>query len=954
MHSKVIIASLACVMAASFANGRVSNASVAKAPQLKAEETSCCNAPNEGEIIPALYADTPYQNNDFCVFLQGLEYQSELADHLGVIRRSSSSLNVWTGYNPAYGHYFDVSQPSTDGDYYVTMGSMGRELATLYICRKNGISYGSVYSKNDAREKCYFGTNSSAYIVRQAATQFQASTSAFSAVKEYCSYVYGTDDITTGMNVVSRPSGETNDGTTLKFRVVWQADGKTYPAKNIPFHIAVRGSEVSPSVGKKTNSSGEYSIKLSSSMTSGLKLNEIGYAMSTDTAVTEVLSNSDMNYPYYGKYTLSWSVSSYKTINFNITIYPSRSDRAAAYEITQAHQLLGGYAKDYTKRTLSKIVTEYPARTTAYYSNGRGGCPLITVKKAHYHSWDALNHEFAHYICDDANLCYMPSEYEESKPHSYNENLANEYGNLKGAQIAYSEGLATFIVIAGQIKNAIYSTNAYVNTIAGYNYFDFVNGVNVDYSLAKYGEPYSAHGSAVEASVTNIMAKLMADNNSISEGQIWRAIINASYSGCTISQFADELIKLCPSASSEVYKILQSENITVTDNYESLSGLNTTDEWTIMLYMCASSDDIGHSLVDQACESLQAIYDVPNQPSNVNIIFYLGGNTVWPIDYHGDIPVDGRTGYYGSFENNELTVEALTTANMGSSSTLKDFINWGIDEYPAKKMGLVLFNHGNALNGCCFDSRRNDHLDNSEVSKALEDVYSENPNIKGKFEFIGYDACLMQLQDVAEFNSNYFNYMVASEEYTYGWDYSGFIQAIYNRSSTLTALNTLCDDFIPRNNSIYESHGEAKKACLSVLDLSKMKAYRNQFESLAVSIKNTVINHKTEFLNVISQSTHYANRVGNVVVAYNYEKYGTIDGYDFLTKLAASPAFSQYSSQINAVKSAYNSVVRTNVKALPSNQSYGLAIHVCLEEYPLQTYDINQTHFYNWRNLFVA
>ena len=141
MHSKVIIASLACVMAASFANGRVSNASVAKAPQLKAQETSCCNAPNEGGIIPALYADTPYQNNDFCVFLQGLEYQSELADHLGVIRRSSSSLNVWTGYNPAYGHYFDVSQPSTDGDYYVTMGSMGRELATLYICRKNGISY---------------------------------------------------------------------------------------------------------------------------------------------------------------------------------------------------------------------------------------------------------------------------------------------------------------------------------------------------------------------------------------------------------------------------------------------------------------------------------------------------------------------------------------------------------------------------------------------------------------------------------------------------------------------------------------------------------------------------------------------------------------------------------------------------------------------------------------------
>ena len=931
MHSKVIIASLVCMLAASFGGNRTANH--AEVMQPKAEEVASCAAPNDGLIDVALYADTPYQGNDFCAFIRGIEYQSGLENALTVIS-NPNNLSTAIGYHPAYGHYFNVAQPTSDGDYYATMGAYGKGIATIYIFRKNGVCYGSVYSKNDARDKYYAATNPSIY---QTATHFQASSSGFTAVKDYTNLVYGSDDISTGMNVSSRPSGEANTGTTIKITVKWQAGNKTYPATNIPVHLAIRGAEYTPSVEKKTNSSGVYSVTLGTSVTSGLTLNNFGFGLYPSTAVTEVQNSRGMNYPYYAKYNLSWSVSSYKAINFTVTIYPDRSDRAAAYEITQAHQLLVSYARDYTKRTPAKIITEYPAGKTAYYPNEQ----KIAVRKAHYNSWDVLNHEYAHYICDDANLCHMPTDY-ENQPHRYNEDLSYDLSEAAAARLAYCEGLANFIVITGQVKNAVYSSNAYINTIADYCYTDSINGVYVDYSLNKYGEPNSAHGSTVEASITNVMLRLMTECYWVGEGTIWNAIINAGGNSATISRFATELVALCPREATNIYNILESENIT--DCYESLDGINSRGAWTLMLYFCGSSN-----LVDQAAEELQSILEVAGQPSNVNILVYYGGSKGWLQYAQCDFPINGYVGFYGHIRDNEFIKEANTGDNMGDPNTLAEFINWGIEEYPANRMGLVLFNHGRALDGVCFDSTHyDDCLTNSEVAQAMETVYSDHPNMEGKFEFIGYDACLMQLQDVADFNSDYFNYMVASEEYTYGWDWTGFIEDIYDYRSTITALTTLCDDFIQKNDEIFMRQDGCHKACLSVLDLSKVKKYRAKFEIMAESIKTVVANHYNEFVNIICQSRQYANRNGG---EQKFDFYGTIDGYDFLTGLASCSVFSQYASQIYAARSAYLQTIVVNRKANSLDPSRGLAIHVCLDGSE-QTYDADQTHFYNWRSLF--
>ena len=983
MHSKVIIASLVCMLAATFGNSRISD--ITKAQQAKAQETSCCNAPNEDGITPGLYSDTPYQNCDFCVFLHGLEYQSEFANHLDVIRKSSSSLNVWTGYDPAYGYYFDVSQPSTDGDYYVTMGSMGRELATLYIHRKNGISYGSVLSKADARAKSYMNCIASPLAkqyLNQSVTQFQASMNGFSVVKTYANYVYGENDMVTTTSFVTRNTGEANTGLTLKIHVDWYADNNAYFARDIPLHFAINNQELTPSVSKKTDSSGNYTVKLSAAEVSGLKLYHIGFGLTADTSVTKVLDGQGINYPYYFKSTGSQYLSSYKQIQYNVKIYPDRGDRAAAYEITQAQRLMSSYVKNFTNKIADKVTTNYPASTTSYVPSIYGQERKINVKKEHYHTWDTLHHEFAHYICDDSELCYISSE---NNLHQINEDLSIRYGQDLGAKIAYSEGLATFITIAGQIKHAIYSSGDYINVIADYSYTDALNNVSVDYYANKYGQPYSPHNKYVESSVTSVLVKLLFQSYRIGDTGVWSAIMQAGWYGCTIDDFLRELIIRCPSELNDIYTTALSENIYLPDIEP-----NGIAEWTIMIYMCGSTLEYGQLDGGHATDAIDNILHCPGQPSNVNIIIETGGCSHWCGNY--GIPNDKLARYHVRNRHLYLDYTLNKYTGMGEQSTFESFLRWGLNMYPARKTGVIIWNHGGALEGVCQDVLDpGNTLLASETNNALKNIFREkNYSSNYRLEFIGYDACLMQVQDVADYNSNYFKYMVASEEeeVDFMWPYDKWVDDLYANvgADTETLLRAIVDSFVYENRY----YGEAKKEqTLSVLDLSKMATYRQKFENLAQRIADCILDASLSDDEMMQRYNRFnmlaadAHQFGNIF-SQSWGSHGTNDVYDFLNLLRRDEFFADdlYDVATDLMEFIYPEPImsgdpnegedesltfgpnarRTLILYKRANyvmhghwncHTYGLAMHVMIRDQN-QTYPASETRFVKWRYLFTG
>ena len=373
-----------------------------------------------------------------------------------------------------------------------------------------------------------------------------------------------------------------------------------------------------------------------------------------------------------------------------------------------------------------------------------------------------------------------------------------------------------------------------------------------------------------------------------------------------------------------------SRNETLTAAYELEVAESVPNRWTILIYMCGADLESGSGL---ASMDLDEILSVDNQPDDMNIVIETGGSRKWKK--YG-IDANALSRYH--VENKSLVLdEKLSKGNMGKQSTLESFLDWGLNEYPAEKTGVVFWNHGGALGGCCSDENYGgDSLLNSETSAAFKNVFEKN-NID-KLEFVGYDCCLMQVQDIAEFNSHYFNYMVGSEEAEdgYGWDYENWIDDLYAGKDTRAVLKANCDSFVT-------SCGLNSDQTLSYLDLSKMEDYYTKFEALSAAIKTTVKNNYSSFKSLLGTVKSFGDYYTS-----GLKSYGTIDGYDFLNKLGSNSKYSSFKNQIDEVKAAYKSLVVYSKVGTGAGNANGLIVIAAA----YVSYPASETSFNNWRSLY--
>ncbi|MCR5184628.1 MAG: Ig-like domain-containing protein [Bacilli bacterium] len=393
--------------------------------------------------------------------------------------------------------------------------------------------------------------------------------------------------------------------------------------------------------------------------------------------------------------------------------------------------------------------------------------------------------------------------------------------------------------------------------------------------------------------------------------------------------------------------------------------------WTIMIYMCGSDLESDNGL---ATEDINEIKSVQNQPDDVNIIIQTGGATKWKTS-----SISASKSQRWHIANKSLVKDSETSkVNMGLQSSFESFLTWGLTSYPAEKTGVILWNHGGAMGGVCFDDNFNDTLLASEVKGALKNVFSAQ-GITNKLEFVGYDACLMAVQDIAEFNSTYFNYMVAAQESEAGegWDYDHWVDDLYAKKATKVILSEICDTFISEYDSIYGGQ-YANDQTLSALDLSYMAEYKTAFEDFASSAASLFKNNKTKLKNLLvdlesgvksygatyfyeEEYDDYAQYYPNDEIAgpfvdggdvYYYINgcydFGTFDVYDFVTKVSSNSTFSSLASKAQAVKTALSKVVFHNSIGNEAGESHGLCLYMPMDSYA--EYKSTETNFTNWRN----
>ncbi|CAN0390667.1 unnamed protein product, partial [Phaeothamnion confervicola] len=133
------------------------------------------------------------------------------------------------------------------------------------------------------------------------------------------------------------------------------------------------------------------------------------------------------------------------------------------------------------------------------------------------------------------------------------------------------------------------------------------------------------------------------------------------------------------------------------------------------------------------------------------------------------IQKDGPNGDPNKIDSPVL--EDLGKVNSSDPATLSDFIQWGMNKYPAEHYILVIADHGKGWKGCIADESHNGWMELPQLKDALSTAQAATGK---KLDILGFDACLMASTEVAYELRDQAKYLVGSQEVegAEGWPYN--------------------------------------------------------------------------------------------------------------------------------------------------------------------------------------
>ncbi len=265
---------------------------------------------------------------------------------------------------------------------------------------------------------------------------------------------------------------------------------------------------------------------------------------------------------------------------------------------------------------------------------------------------------------------------------------------------------------------------------------------------------------------------------------------------------------------STTYENASTETVSTTvasgarDKFTTLKG-NGNDTVTLLVYMCGTdletsygmaTSDLNEMLYATASDKIKIVIETGGTKRWKNSVIASNTNQRWIIKDRTISALDKNVGK-----------KAMT-----DPSTLTDFIRWGTSNYPADRYFLILWDHGGgSLAGYAHDEQYpNGTMTVDEISKALKDSGV-------KFDWIGFDACLMANMETAIAVEPYADYLIASEETEpgTGWYYTNWLSNLAGNTSlpTTSLGKTIIDDFV---QSSYQNSSR-DKTTLSMIDLAE-------------------------------------------------------------------------------------------------------------------------------------
>lgn len=343
----------------------------------------------------------------------------------------------------------------------------------------------------------------------------------------------------------------------------------------------------------------------------------------------------------------------------------------------------------------------------------------------------------------------------------------------------------------------------------------------------------------------------------------------------------------------------------------STSSMGEDGTWTIFVYLCGSDLESSGGMAAMDMDEMASA----STGDKVRYVVETGGASSWSNEVS-----DSQIQRYEICDGTTTLVDQEDNADMGDSATLTSFLRWGVETYPAQRMGLVLWDHGGgSISGVCFDENADyDSLLLKELDASLCSVRSE---MTDSFEFVGFDACLMGTVETANLMAPHARYLVASEETEpgYGWDYKAIGDYLgQNPDSDGQALGkVICDSFYESCDQV----GGADGATLSVVELDKVSDVMTTFDAYAKDLYDRG-----------GSSADLGDVLRGIAGADNFGGNNRSEGYTNMVDLAGIvEAGEQDSGNAQAALDAISSAVVYKVNGSNHPSASGLSTY-----YPLQ------------------
>lgn len=245
--------------------------------------------------------------------------------------------------------------------------------------------------------------------------------------------------------------------------------------------------------------------------------------------------------------------------------------------------------------------------------------------------------------------------------------------------------------------------------------------------------------------------------------------------------------------------------------YTQLAG-DGSDQATIMVYMCGADLESRYGMASSDLKEMVAA----SHSDKVNIVVQTGGAKKWKNN-----AVSNQTCQRWQIVDGGIKAldKNVGDRSMTEPDTLSDFIKWASSNYPANRNILIFWDHGGgSVTGYGYDEKHpNGSMEVNEIYRAMQKAGT-------KFDFVGFDACLMANAETAYALTPFADYMIASEETEpgTGWYYTDWVSDFSKNSSMPTTElgGKIIDSYI----SWTSNDDDSSELTLSMVDLAEFAA----------------------------------------------------------------------------------------------------------------------------------